>query len=160
MPNPTFRSMSSAGYFSTGVAIGLLVGVFVGFIAHGIMKQNSAPSVQKVDPSVYDLQDSDVLAPATNPLWDSAETPTPPVQEGPSDEDTRDTPDVTTPSSSPASPDPLIRGQQNLQDWPERSQAEEALHPEDDESPDEARPNPGGGRLAEDPSVSFDAPED
>lgn len=156
MPAPILRSMSPAGYFSTGVAVGLLVGVFVGFIAHGILKQDSATAASDADLYPQRLDASDALAPAPSTIWgDDAETPPPPVRD--------DAPTPASPEDSPrpdaTADDPFVHGQKVIPAWPPTN--EDATAPSDEEEDDTpTRPNPGGARLSDDPSVSFDAPED
>lgn len=149
MPTPTFRPMSPAGYFGTGVALGVLIGVFVGFIAHGIMREDTpaetSSSAREIDTTMDRFADPDALDAAPAAWGDAAPDHAP-------------TPDDASPETAPPGDDPFVHGQQDLPAWPRPDEDRHAPALEED-TPDDG-PTPGGARLPDDPSRSFDAPED
>lgn len=164
-----FRSMSPSGYFGTGVALGVLIGVFAGFMAHSILRPDPASNTANGIDTALDRMDGGPaddqrLERAPADLWDEnedARTAPPPTIDA--DEETDADGEKHADDAPDAADDPHVHGQQELPDWPaeeDGTDAEVRSGEEDAEDIKSDGPTPGGARLPEDPDASFDAPED
>lgn len=162
MDVPPKQKMSPVGYFGTGVAVGLLIGIFTGFLAYGILSEDEGlhEPPRGFDTSVQDLSErqrgADRLDAAPADFWDEgAQTPQDTSVTDPRPPDAQDADDADN-GTKDAPKDPPTGGIRDLDNWPEPSDN----GVEDDAVEDEQWPNPGGGRLADDPSIPFSPPEE
>lgn len=162
MEVPPKQKMSPVGYFGTGVAVGLLIGIFTGFLAYGILSEDEGlhETPSGFDTSVQDLserqRDADRLDAAPPNFWDEHSQ----VPQGNSEDEARE-PDAQRPNDAGdrienVREDAPTGGIRDLDNWPEPSDN----GVEDDAVEEDQWPNPGGGRLADDPSIPFSPPEE
>lgn len=165
--------MTPGGYFGTGVALGVLIGVFAGFMAAGILRSDTSPGERDGIDAALDRmgvpdEDDQRLDRAPADLWnasDDAKTALPPTageNEKTGADGEEPTEDAPAPTGDDAD-DPYVHGQQDLPDWPDAKEGTDAEVRTGDDDADEAEetgPTPGGARLPKDPDASFDAPED
>lgn len=160
------QSMSPAGYFGTGVGVGLLIGIFIGFLAYGILSEDDAHEepARGFDTSLQDLSaqpsDSDRLDPAPANLWDDepeeSAADTRDASQADTEEDDRSDSRPSPQQASEATSPERSGGIRDIDNWPDPADN----GAEEDAAEEDQWPNPGGGRLANDPAIPFSPPEE